>query len=206
MMPCSIQMQVAELLSAYQIPSAAIGVLHNDEITDFAVGVKNLGTGEPATTDTIYQCGSLTKTWTTLAFMQLVGEGKVRLDEPVRTYLPGFKVADPALTLDPSRYLGVYQRPGARYEVNADGEALCLTFIRDQWQARVAGQPERTTHELLHLDETHFLMPPHDPLGDPQTVAIYDFRDGIAQHLHHQLSSAPTDRQRLITSLAEWAL
>jgi CubicO group peptidase (beta-lactamase class C family) len=82
MMPCSIQMQVAELLSAYQIPSAAIGVLHNDEITDFAVGVKNLGTGEPATTDTIYQCGSVTKTWTALAFMQLVGEGKVRLDEP----------------------------------------------------------------------------------------------------------------------------
>ena len=69
-----------------------------EQITDFAVGVKNLSTEEPATTDTIYQCGSMTKTWTALAFMQLVDEGKVGLDEPVRTYLPGFKVADPEVS------------------------------------------------------------------------------------------------------------
>jgi len=50
-----IQAWVSELLSEYGIPSAAIGVLHNGEITDFAVGVKNLSTEEPATTDTIYQ-------------------------------------------------------------------------------------------------------------------------------------------------------
>ena len=40
----------------------------------------------------------MTKTWTALAFMQLVDEGKVGLDEPVRTYLEGFKVADPDVT------------------------------------------------------------------------------------------------------------
>ena len=90
-----IQARVSELLSEYGIPSAAIGVLHDGDITDFAIGVRNLSTKEPATTDTIYQCGSMTKTWTALAFMQLVDEGKVGLDEPVRTYLPGFKVADP---------------------------------------------------------------------------------------------------------------
>src|SRR5262249_31889173 len=60
-----------------------------------AVGVKNVSTEEPVTTETIYQCGSMTKTWTALVFMQLVDEGKVSLDEPVRTYLPNFKVADP---------------------------------------------------------------------------------------------------------------
>ncbi|RSM67673.1 serine hydrolase [Actinoplanes sp. ATCC 53533] len=87
--------RVAELLAAYGIPSAAIGVLHEGELTEFAVGVKNVETREPATTDTVYQCGSMTKTWTALAFLQLVDEGKVDLDEPVRTYLPGFTVADP---------------------------------------------------------------------------------------------------------------
>src|SRR6516164_2393457 len=89
-----LQARVSELLAEYRIPSAAIGVLQDGAITDFAVGVKNLSTGEPATTDTIYQCGSMTKTWTALAFMQLVDEGKVGLDEPVRTYLPDFAVAD----------------------------------------------------------------------------------------------------------------
>ncbi|MGI5487733.1 serine hydrolase domain-containing protein [Microtetraspora malaysiensis] len=82
--------RVSELLAEYRIPSAAIGVLSDGEITDFAVGVKNISTREPATTDTIYQCGPVSKTWTALAFMQLIDEGKVALDEPVRTYLPDF--------------------------------------------------------------------------------------------------------------------
>ena len=73
-------------------------MLHDGKITDFAVGVKNLSMKEPATTDVIYQCGSMTKTWTALAFMQLVDERKVSLDEPVRNYLPGFKVADPEVS------------------------------------------------------------------------------------------------------------
>ncbi|MEV4313439.1 serine hydrolase domain-containing protein [Actinocrispum sp. NPDC049592] len=90
--------RIAELLAEYGIPSAAIGVLHKGQITEYAVGVTNVGTRQPATTDTIYQCGSMTKTWTALAFMQLVDEGKVDLDEPVRTYLPGFRVADPETT------------------------------------------------------------------------------------------------------------
>jgi CubicO group peptidase (beta-lactamase class C family) len=91
-----IHARVAELLAEYGIPSAAIGVLHDGELAELAAGVKNVETREPATTDTVYQCGSMTKTWTALAFMQLVDEGKVDLDEPVRTYLPGFTVADPA--------------------------------------------------------------------------------------------------------------
>jgi CubicO group peptidase (beta-lactamase class C family) len=93
-----IQARVAELLAQYAIPSAAIGVLHDGEVTELAVGVRNMETQEPATTDTVYQCGSMTKTWTALAFMQLVDEGKADLDEPVRSHLPGFAVADPEAT------------------------------------------------------------------------------------------------------------
>jgi CubicO group peptidase (beta-lactamase class C family) len=72
----NIEDRISQLLSEYRIPSAAIGILHDGTIRDFAVGLMNLSTSEPATTDTIYQCGSMTKTWTALAFMQLVDEGK----------------------------------------------------------------------------------------------------------------------------------
>jgi len=64
--------QISQLLREYRIPSAAIGILRDGTISDFAAGLRNLSTGEPAATDTIYQCGSMTKTWTALAFMQLV--------------------------------------------------------------------------------------------------------------------------------------
>jgi CubicO group peptidase (beta-lactamase class C family) len=89
-----LRAQVAGLLAQYGVPGASVGILHDGQITEFAVGVKDAVTQEPATTGTIYQCGSMTKTWTALAFMQLADEGKVALDQPVRTCLPGFKVAD----------------------------------------------------------------------------------------------------------------
>src|SRR5689334_19672215 len=84
-----------ELLAEYGIPGAAVGVLQDGRITEYAFGVADVTTGAPVTTDTIFQCGSMTKTWTALAFMRFVDEGKAALDKPVRTYLPGFRVADP---------------------------------------------------------------------------------------------------------------
>ncbi|MCE6999044.1 beta-lactamase family protein [Saccharothrix sp. S26] len=91
-----LRTRIGALLAEHGIPSAAVGVLRGGRVTEFAVGVKNVETGEPATPDTAYQIGSMTKTWTALAFLQLVDEGAVDLDEPVRTYLPGFTVADAA--------------------------------------------------------------------------------------------------------------
>ncbi|SDI08202.1 CubicO group peptidase, beta-lactamase class C family [Sinosporangium album] len=117
-----IRDRVAELLTEYGIPSAAIGVLHDGEFTELAVGIKNVQTREPARTDTVYQCGSMTKTWTALAFMQLVDEGKVDLDAPVRTYLPGFTVADPeaSATVTPRHLL--YHTSGIEEAYGDPGE------------------------------------------------------------------------------------
>lgn len=442
-----VQQRLLGLLATYGIPSAQVGVLRDGEITDFAVGTRDVRSGAAATTETVYQVGSMSKTWTALAFMQLVDEGAVGLDEPVRSYLPAFRVADPAvsahltprhllnhtngieelfgdpgegedvyermvanvteapqvfplgethgysaalgyailarimevregsrwdaimrarlleplgltststwrgdidparaatghvirsrdegpvsapvpflpraygpggnvtstardvltmasvildggralngrrivsaesiremttslvpvpdpfmfgpwwalglivcdwpgetvyahdgstigqnarlrilpernlaismltnggpresfyreafnliledigaatvpdlpepdpdLALDLARYAGTYGRPGVRYEVApATGGTLHLTQVRDGWQARVSGRPERTTHRLLPIDETHFLVPSDDPLEDTQTVAIYGAADGPAQYLH----------------------
>ena len=83
-----------------------------------------------------------------------------------------------------SRYAGVYERPGARYEVDADGGSLRLTLAMDPFEARYLGKPERITYPLLPVSATHFLMPSDDPLEDTQTVAIYDVRDGVAHYLH----------------------
>ncbi|NUO57967.1 MAG: serine hydrolase [Hamadaea sp.] len=441
-----LRARVARLLTEYAIPSAAIGVLRDGEVTEVAVGVKNVLTGEPATTDTVYQCGSMTKTWTALAFLQLVDEGTVDLDAPVRNHLPTFAVADPevsarvtprhllyhtsgieeaygdpgedddvyermvdgiadapqvfplghthgysaalgyavlarilevrdgkgwddvlrdrlfepmgltstnsrreqvdearaatghltpaleqdpvvtpvdylprafgpggnvtstvrevlamahvllteglapngkrilsaesvqemkrsrvpvpdpylfgpewalglivcdwhgqtvyasdgstigqnarlrvlpesntaivlltnggpreafyravvnhiltelgevtipeppapdlTLRLDPARYVGVYERPGARFEVSAEAGRLHLTLVMDPMQADFLGKPDRVRYDLLPVSETHFLMPPTDALEDTQTVAIYDFADGAARYLH----------------------
>lgn len=46
------------------------------------------------TDDILYGVGSISKTYTAVLMMNLVEEGKVKLDEPVTTYLPEFTMAD----------------------------------------------------------------------------------------------------------------
>lgn len=50
----------------------------------------------PATAETVYRVGSVSKLFTDMAVMQLVEEGKLDLDAPVTDYLPDFKPVIPA--------------------------------------------------------------------------------------------------------------
>lgn len=54
-----------------------------------AAGVQNVRTGAPAKADGRVRLGSNSKTFVSVVVLQLVAEGKVRLDAPVETYLPG---------------------------------------------------------------------------------------------------------------------
>jgi hypothetical protein len=98
--------------------------------------------------------------------------------------IPDLPKPNSTLKLDLSKYEGAYERPGARYEIEAKDEKLSLNFVLNPFQAHVLGKPERITYDLLPISETHFLMPSDDPLEDTQTVAIYDFKNGVAQYLY----------------------
>jgi serine beta-lactamase-like protein LACTB len=49
----------------------------------------------PATAETVYRVGSVSKLFTDVAVMRLVEQGKIDLDAPVTTYLPDFKPVNP---------------------------------------------------------------------------------------------------------------
>ncbi|WOF73188.1 serine hydrolase [Parvibaculaceae bacterium PLY_AMNH_Bact1] len=87
-----------ELIQRFHVPGASIAVWHDGALSQGAAGVVNLNTGVEATTDTLFQIGSITKLYTTVLALQLVDEGLLALDEPVRTYLPDFKVGDAETT------------------------------------------------------------------------------------------------------------
>ncbi|MER7860368.1 serine hydrolase [Amycolatopsis japonica] len=84
----------AVLLDRHRVPGAAIAVLADGEIVEHAAGVLNTSTGVESTKDSVFQIGSITKVWTITLIMQLVDEGLVDLDRPVRDYLPEFRLAD----------------------------------------------------------------------------------------------------------------
>ena len=71
-------------------PAALAAVTKADGSTvGVAVGKGNLETGEAPPLDGEIRIGSSTKTFTAVVIMQLVQEGKISLDEPIETYLPG---------------------------------------------------------------------------------------------------------------------
>jgi CubicO group peptidase (beta-lactamase class C family) len=80
------------------VPGAALAVLVDGRVHDLASGVLHRGTGVEATADSVFQLGSLAKVYTATLVMQLVDEGKLDLDAPVKDVLPDFAVADPEAT------------------------------------------------------------------------------------------------------------
>lgn len=90
-----LQSRLSSLIEEHKVVGAAIGVSHNGEVTEAAAGVVNLNTDVKVTPDTVFQIGSMGKSWTATVVMQMVDEGKLDLDTSIQTYLPSFKVADP---------------------------------------------------------------------------------------------------------------
>src|SRR5437588_10600106 len=58
-------------------------------------GLAHPDTKAPATADTVYRVGSVSKLFTDLAVMRLVERGALDLDAPVAKYLPDFKPGNP---------------------------------------------------------------------------------------------------------------
>lgn len=96
--PTALQARLDAACEKYGVPGASLGVLTTersgprfDVVTS---GTLNTITGAPVTPDALFQIGSITKVWTGVLIMQLVDEGLLTLETPVREVLPGFSVAD----------------------------------------------------------------------------------------------------------------
>ena len=81
-------------MKAQRIPGLALGIVKDDRIAYVRGFGKADDSGRPVTPQTPFIIGSLSKSFTAMAIMQLVEAGKVELDAPVQRYLPWFRVAD----------------------------------------------------------------------------------------------------------------
>lgn len=77
-----------------RVPGAAVGVWHKGRENCAGFGVTSVENPLPVTPETLFQTGSISKTYTATLLMQLVEQGKLDLDEPVRKYLPELKLSD----------------------------------------------------------------------------------------------------------------
>jgi CubicO group peptidase (beta-lactamase class C family) len=86
-------------------PSAGVAVVvvrDNSPVQSFCHGVADVASGRRVSEDTVFRIGSLTKTITAVAVMQLCEQGVVDLDAPANDYLRAFRLVPASAEFGPA--------------------------------------------------------------------------------------------------------
>ncbi len=86
--------EVQVCMQRYAVPGVCVGVYHEGQEQIAGFGVTSVENPLPVTPGTLFQVGSITKTFTTTALLRLVEMGRLELDKPVRIYLPDLRLFD----------------------------------------------------------------------------------------------------------------
>ena len=117
---------VAQQMAAYNTPGVAIGLTDRTALLHVGTyGYADLGTRALVTPDTLFEIGSIGKSFTSLALQQLREAGTIDLHAPVTDYLPWFAVRSThapitlhhLLTHSAGLIMGTDFTPDARSEV-----------------------------------------------------------------------------------------
>ncbi|WP_293913797.1 serine hydrolase domain-containing protein [Deinococcus sp.] len=94
-----LDMYITRMMKEYGVPGVGLALVENGSVRVVkGYGVRDVKTHAPVTANTQFAIGSVTKSFTALDMMVLVEQGLVDLDAPVTTYIPEFKLSNPAAT------------------------------------------------------------------------------------------------------------
>jgi len=82
-----------EFINKHKLPGLAVGVIRDGELIETkSYGYADLEREIPISPETVFRIGSISKTFTVAAIMQLWEQGRLDLDDPVNNYLRDYKV------------------------------------------------------------------------------------------------------------------
>ncbi len=94
-----IDADVDRAMQALHVPGVAVGVIVDGKvILAKGYGVREAGQPALVDADTLFDIGSMTKSFTATAVAAMVDDGKLEWDKPVVDYLPWFRLYDPIAT------------------------------------------------------------------------------------------------------------
>jgi len=86
--------RILKAMKTHRVPGVAVGVWNQGREHVSGFGMTDIKNPLPVTPDTLFQTGSISKTFTGTMLMQLVERGKADLDSPVRNYIKDFRLRD----------------------------------------------------------------------------------------------------------------
>ena len=128
----ALEQVIAGEMESKRIPAMSIALVDDQEIvwaTGFGFARAD---STPATAETVYRAGSVSKILTDLAVMRLVDAGTLALDTPITRYLPEFTPPNPSgtpltLRLLMSHYAGLVREPAVGSYFDTSGVTLAAT-------------------------------------------------------------------------------
>jgi CubicO group peptidase (beta-lactamase class C family) len=106
---------VAQAQSRWHSPNVSVGIVRDGALTHSAhVGAARLDPRVPATDDTPFMIGSVTKTLTAVLVMSLRDEGRLDLDDALDRFLPGRAHGEVTVRLLLSHLSGLQREPVGR--------------------------------------------------------------------------------------------
>jgi serine beta-lactamase-like protein LACTB len=124
---------IASELADKAIPGLSIALVDGSNVVwSCGFGTADPDAGLPASAETLYRVGSVSKLFTDIAVMQLVERGQLDLDQPVRNYLPEFRPDNPfgkEITLRQlmSHRSGLVREPPVGHYFDASSPTLAAT-------------------------------------------------------------------------------
>ena len=98
-----LKARIDRILNRWPDRRLAVGVVRNGRLEFFhGHGFADIASNTPVTEDTVFRIGSITKTFTAIAVMQLFEQGLVDLDAPANDYLRGYRLIPAKTTHRPA--------------------------------------------------------------------------------------------------------
>lgn len=99
-----LQSAIEAALKETKTPGVSIAIVSRDKVEWTAgVGVADVATKKPATAETLFRIGSVSKAFAAMAALQLQEEGKLKLTDPVKQWVPDVAFDNPWEATDPVR-------------------------------------------------------------------------------------------------------
>ena len=130
---------VRAAMKEHDIPGVALQVIRNGQtVKTGAYGFANLEWEQPVTLETVFEIGSLTKTFTAAGILMLAQEGKLSVDDRLQKHLPEIPPAWTNVTL---RHL-LNHTSGIKSYTGLDGFELTRRQTRAEFIHKLAAQPQ----------------------------------------------------------------
>ena len=146
---------IAAKMAEKSIPGLALAVIRDGHvIKEKAYGYANLELKAPVTLQTSFPWASTTKVFTAVALMQMVEQGKITLDQPVSTIVPGLPAAWSKVTIQHC----LSHTTGLPYAVEDQFNINVLDGNRDQLFAKLSSKPVVEPGTQIDYNTTDFVL------------------------------------------------